>query len=314
MVRLKQITTLTLNPALDLTLRVLRLNHDDSNRVESVRKDPGGKGINVSRVLHELGRDVNTLTFLGGPTGMAFRRLMNQQGVPVHAVTLRSETRQNIIITETEGNAQTRLHQREAEVRPRELERMRELIEKYAEKTDFLALGGTLPPGVPEDFYQKLILHLRERKVKCALDGDGESYRLGVAALPFMIKPNQYELPRLVGRKIEDRRQMKAAIWELLERGIEAVVVSLGKEGALGATGKEIWLARPPLVATGSTVGSGDSLVAGFLLKWSEGASLRECLKFGVAAGTATALTPGTELLHAKDLPPILQKVRVERA
>ena len=265
-------------------------------------------------VLHELGREVVTLTFLGGHTGQEFRRLMRRQGISLETVNLRSETRENIIITETERHAQTRLHQRGGSVRPKEWERMRERIERVASKIDYLVIGGTLPPGLPEDFYQKLILHLKEKKVECIFDGDGESYRLGVAALPFMIKPNSFELARLTSRKVETLREIKGAVRELLIRGIQVVVVSLGKQGALAATSRQMLFGRPPLVATGSTVGSGDSLVAGFLLKWSEGASLRECLKYGVAAGTATALTPGTELLHAKDLPPILKKVRVEKA
>ena len=309
-----RITTLTLNPALDLTLRVSKLNFDDSNRVNAVRKDPGGKGINVSRVLHELDREVTTLTFLGGNTGREFRQLMKRQGLNLETVNLRSETRENIIITETENNAQTRLHQRGARVRPAELEKMRELIGKHAKNTDFMVIGGTLPPGVPEDFYQKLILHLREVGVKCILDADGECYQLGVAACPFMIKPNHFELARLVGQKIENRRDLKDAANVLLDRGIEVVVVSLGKDGALAVNGREVFIAKPPLVAIGSTVGSGDSLVAGFLLKWSEGQALEECLKYGVAAGTATALTPGTELLRAQDVPPIYKKVKVTKA
>lgn len=312
--RKKRITTLTLNPSLDLTLWVPQLLIDDSNRVSEIRKDPGGKGINVSRVLHELGREVTTLTFLGGNTGQEFRVLMKRQGLELKTVHTRGETRENIIITETGNQAQTRLHQKGASILPGELERMHKLIEQNARETDFLILGGSLPPGVPADIYQKLILHLRERHTFCVLDADGEQFRLGVAAKPFMIKPNHFELERLIGQKLDSPREVKAAARQLVDEGIEVVIVSLGKEGALAVSGKQSWIAQPPLVAVGSTVGSGDSLVAGFLLKWSEGAPLRECLKYGVAAGTATALTPGTELLRARDLPPIYRKVKVVKA
>jgi 1-phosphofructokinase family hexose kinase len=311
MAKNKTITTLTLNPSLDLTLRVPNLVFDDSNRVESVRKDPGGKGINVSRVLHELGDPVTTLTFLGGDAGRQFRKLIRRQGMSLETVSTREETRENIIITETENNAQTRLHRKGSRITQKERQRMRRLIEKYAAETDVLAMGGSLPPGIPEDYYQKLILHLRENKVKCVLDADGEPYRLGVAAEPFLIKPNHFELSRLVGRKIEDKRGMKAAIRQLHEQGISIIIVSLGKEGAVVSDGKKMYQASPPHVAPGSTVGSGDSLVAGFLFKWRRAESLRESIRYGVAAGTATALTPGTELLRAEDVPTLYKKVKV---
>lgn len=314
MARRKRIATLTLNPSLDLTLRVPRLIHDDSNRVTSTRKDPGGKGINVSRVLHELGVQVTTLTVLGGNAGREFRRLTRRQGLSLHTVRTQGETRENIMITETEHPVQTRLHQPGAAIRPRELARILDLIEEHARQADYFVLGGSLPPGVPQDIYQKLILRLRERKVQCVLDADGEPFKLGVAAQPFLIKPNLFELGRLVGKKLTQRREAKAAVRQLLGQGIQIVILSLGSEGALAATSRQMVQARPPLKATGSTVGAGDSLVAGFLMRWAQGAPLRACLRAGVAAGTATALTPGTELLRAEDYESIYRKVKVIKA
>ncbi|MBI3962393.1 MAG: bifunctional hydroxymethylpyrimidine kinase/phosphomethylpyrimidine kinase, partial [Deinococcus sp.] len=175
-----------------------------------------------------------------------------------------------------------------------------------------LVLSGTLLKGMDQDFYYRIILKMRESHVRVILDSDGEEFRRGLEARPYLIKPNSFELARLVGRQIHTDTEVAAAAHEVLERRVEVVLVSRGGRGAVLITKDLQLIAYPPKVKVDSAVGAGDSMLAGVAIKLTEGASLDEALRFGVACGTATVITPGTELCFPRDVLKFLPQVQVE--
>jgi len=308
------IATVTPNPCIDLSVQVEDLLKDDANRVTEFKKYAGGKGICVSRVLKRLGEDPLTITMLGGHSGREVRHLLDHEGVRTWVVAIRSETRSNVIIYEKDDRSLTRLHMRGPSAEPMEIEELEGLIRGLPPRIRFVSLGGSLLRGFREDFYSRVIADLRERGIKVAFDADGEDLKDGLEAKPFMIKPNQFELARLVGRELRGRDEVVEAAREIVERGVELVVVSLGADGAVAVNGdRAVSAVPPPIKGKKSTVGAGDSMVAAIVFQFSRGvAELGEILALGVAAGTATALTPGTELCYPEDVYRLVEKVEVE--
>jgi 6-phosphofructokinase 2 len=309
------IATITVNPCIDLSLTVDDLVKDDASRVREFKKYAGGKGICVSRVLRRLGEDSLTITMLGGHAGREVRHLLDKEGVRTWVVALRAETRTNIIIYEKDDRSLTRLHMRGPSVERMELEELEGLIRGLPPRTAYVALGGSLLPGFPDDFYARVTEQLRERGMKVVLDSDEKDLRIALDSKPYMIKPNRFELSRLVGRDLGTRGDILDAARGIVDRGVNVVVVSLGAEGALAVTSDVAVEAEPPPIQDRkSTVGSGDSLVAAMLFQLIRGGEdLGEILAFGVAAGTATALTPGTELCYPDDVYRLVEKVKVRK-
>jgi 6-phosphofructokinase 2 len=308
------IATITVNPCIDLSVNVDDLVTDDANRVTSFRKYAGGKGICVSRVLKRLGEDPLTITMLGGHAGREVRHLLDQEGVRSWVVSLRAETRTNVIIYEKDDRSLTRLHMRGPSAVPMEVEELEGLIRGLPPRIRFVSMGGSLLKGFREDFYSRTISDLRDRNIKVVFDADGQDLKEGLEAGPYMIKPNQFELSRLVGRELKDRGEVVEAAREIVDRGVDLVMVSLGAEGAVAVNGRQaVSAAAPPIKGKKSTVGAGDSMVAAVIYKLARDVDdLVEVLSLGVAAGTATALTPGTELCHPEDIYRLVEKVEVE--
>lgn len=307
------IATLTVNPCIDLSLTVDELVKDDANRVREFKKYAGGKGICVSRVLRRLGEDPLTITMLGGHAGREVRHLLDKEGVRSWVVALRAETRTNVIVYERDDRSLTRLHMRGPSVERMELEELEGLIRGLPPRISYVAMGGSLLKGFAEDFYARVIEDLRGRAIKVVLDSDEKDLAIAVGAKPFMIKPNQFELSRLVGRELKSQQEVFGAAREIVDRGVEIVVVSLGKRGAIAVSRDQAVAAEPPPIKDKkSTVGSGDSLVAAILYQLIRGVKdLGEILALGVAAGTATALTPGTELCYPEDVYRLAEDVKV---
>jgi 6-phosphofructokinase 2 len=305
------IATVTLNPSLDKTITVKRLVLDEANRWTSLRRDAGGKGINVSRVLHELGSDTVAYGFKGGVEGEILGQLLRKQGVPFDFTPIEGEIRSNLIITVTETRRQTRIDAPGPYISGTELDNLINKLRTIKLKPDFFVFAGSVPPGVPPTIYNRLITMAREEGVKTVLDCDGEWLKEGIMAIPSIIKPNVHEAQELLGKKLNDEASLIGAVESLLSRGIEVVMISRGKEGAIVSDGKKMLKVTSPPVEVSSTVGSGDSAIAGLVLKLSRGESLEEAARLAVAAGTATALTPGTELCHREDVEKILPLVEV---
>lgn len=307
------LATVTLNPSLDQTVTVEGLVIDETNRWTSLRKDPGGKGINVSRVLHELECETIAYGFIGGIDGEALKQLLQQQRVPFEFTPIKREIRSNFIITNLKTRRQTRIDAPGPCISRNELEGLMHKVAHIEPKTEFLILAGSVPPGVPDDIYRQLIEDAKKRGIKTVLDSDEEWLKEGIKAKPDVIKPNVHEAEALLGEKLKDEAAIVQAVKTLAAKGIEIVAISRGKDGLIVTNGDKILKITPPQVEISSTVGAGDSTIAGLVLKLSQGDSLEEACRLAVAAGTAATLTPGTELCCKQDVERLLPQVKVEK-
>jgi len=305
------IYTVTLNPALDRAVTVGRLLPDDTTRMTGVTVYAAGKGIDVSRVVRELGGTSVALGFVGGYAGRQLEGLLINAGVVCDFTEIAGETRTNIILRESEQGRQYAVSAPGPEAGPAAIGRLCDQVRRLAD-LDYLVISGSLPRGVTANVYNQLIQTGRAHGAFVMLDADGEALREGIAHGPACIKPNHHELGRLVGRELADEAQILDACTEVHAMGVKHIIVSRGRHGLIysDAAGPRYKAVSPPVEAD-STVGAGDSVVGGFVLAHSRGLVAGECLRWGCAAGAATARTPGTELCHRADVEAILDQVVV---
>ncbi len=311
------IATVTLNPSLDLTLVVDRLVVDDVIRMQDMRKDPGGKGINVSRVVNTLRGATIAYGFIGGHEGGALSVLLAEEGILTSFVAIGGDTRINIIVSERESGTQTRVNAEGPRVKVEDLEKLKERLWKMGGvycATRFMVFAGSIPPGLPKTTYRDLVEDAQDKGIKAVLDTDGDALKYGVRARPFMLKPNTHELGRLVGRDLKgagDQEVIQAA-GEVRDMGVEVVAVTRGGGRAVLVAGDKVFLGTPPSIKVVNSVGSGDSFIAAFLLARLHGKGFEEAFQWALAAGAATAITPGTELLNREDFCRLIPDAKVE--
>ena len=306
------IATVTLNPSLDKIVTVEELVVDEANRWTSLRRDPGGKGINVSRVVHELGGETIAYGFIGGIDGEILEHLLQQQGVPFDFTPIEGEIRSNFIITDLKTRRQTRIDAPGPHILKYELEKLIKKIIHIKPKPDFLVFAGSVPPGVPADIYQQLIEKAKNSGIKTVLDSDNKWLKEGIKAKPTVIKPNVHEAEELLETDLRDEAAIVEAVKTMVKQGIEIATISRNKDGLIVASGGKVLKVTPPQVEIRSTVGAGDSTIAGLVLKLSQGYGIDEAGRWAVAAGTAATLTPGTELCRREDVERLLPQVKVE--
>jgi 1-phosphofructokinase family hexose kinase len=304
------IYTVTLNPALDRTVAVKQLLEDDTNRILSEHYYAGGKGIDVSRVIRELGGQSIALGLVGGYDGLHLEGLLINAGVMTDFTKISGETRTNIIIKEQATDRQLAISATGPDVSATEIGQFYQHV-LQAQSMDYLVLSGSLPRGVTHNLYGQLILAGRKKGSFVVLDTDGTALKESVNYQPTCIKPNTHELSRLVGRELMAEGEIIRACEEVHQKGISYVLLSRGKEGLILSTGEQRIKAVAPPVKVDSTVGAGDSAVAGFVMAHSQGKDLVECVRLACAAGTATAQTPGTELCHRVEVERILPLVKL---
>ncbi|MEU3896343.1 1-phosphofructokinase family hexose kinase [Streptomyces sp. NPDC045251] len=282
------ILTVTLNTALDITYRVPGLRPHASHRVSEVTERPGGKGLNVARVLAALGHEVTVTGFAGGTTGDTVRAgLTGVPGVADALVPVAGATRRTIAVVDERTGDTTQLNEPGPAVAPAEWNAFQEAYEDLLAGAAAVALCGSLPPGVPVGAYAGLVRAARAAGVPVLLDTSGEPLRRGVAARPDVIKPNADELAELTGSH-EPLRATQAA----RRRGAGSVVASLGAAGLLAETPEGRWRAAPPAHVRGNPTGAGDSAVAGLLSGLVEHLPWPDRLARAVALSAATVLAP----------------------
>jgi 1-phosphofructokinase family hexose kinase len=306
------ILTLTPNPAVDETLWVEHLAIGAVEHASESQLDPAGKGVNVSRVVHRLGWPTVAFGFLGGDIGTHVERALGAEGVQHHFERVKGETRINVTIVERATGASTSIYAPGPAIDERAVAALGETLELWLRAAAVLVLAGSLPRGLAPETYRGYLRRAKELGIRTILDADGEALRHGLEAAPDLVKPNRHEAERLLGRKLPDRDAVVDGALEIASRGAGAVVVSLGKEGSICVQGKNAWLAVPPRVELRSSVGSGDSLVAGLALSFARQQPITEGLRWGSAAGAATAASPGTSLGTAADIHSLLAGVRIE--
>ncbi|HLI97375.1 MAG TPA: 1-phosphofructokinase [Candidatus Baltobacteraceae bacterium] len=304
------ITTVTLNPALDEAVALETLTLGGKNRCSLDSLDPGGKGVNASRVIRRLGRATLALGFAGGLTGELLRNNLDSEGVPNAFVRVGESTRVNIMIYERGSGRRSRLYLPGPHVTE---EALREIESRLSEvpQQSVVVLGGSVPPGVAPTVYRDLVHALNEGHVKCIVDTSGEALAAVLPAHPDLVKPNIEEASALLQRALLDDEDVLAAARELRELGAEQVVISQGAQGAVGVNAAGAWKAVPPRIVAYSTVGSGDSMVAGLAIAMDEGGSLVDGMRLGSAAGAATAMISGTQLCRAQDVHALLDRIDV---
>ena len=307
-----KIVTVTLNPTIDITYIVGQLVYDDSNRAMNVIKDPGGKGIDVSRVINELGGDSVAFVLLGGYTGIEIKDRLIKLGLKLEVINISGETRTNVIIEDAYTHEQIRVNAKGPSIMEEEREWFLKRILSLRPENGYLILSGSVPEGFNKDVYRVIASEFKKKGYKCIIDADGEVLSEAIKSKPFMVKPNTYELERLLNIKVKKLQDYIDGATELLKAGIEVVIVSMGAKGAILATAEGIYKATPPKVAVQSTVGAGDSLVGAFVYKCSLGNDILESFILGVAAGTATALTPGTSLCSAEDVKNLVKRIKIK--
>lgn len=296
------IATLTMNPSVDHYLKVHQLIKDDAIRSQGDQWFAGGKGINVSRVVHELGGRSCAFGLTGGMPGRMLTHWLDRAGIQHQFTEIQNETRINTTINDLSDNTQTHLRALGPKVSADELKRLCVQLDEFPEAPSFWVLAGSLPPGVPADFYRQLIFRLKKAGVRCVLDSDDQPLALGLEAAPFMIKPNEHEFQRLTGQSPDTEPQIIVAARRLIQKGVTLVLVTLGARGAVAVTEKEAFRVSAPPVKPRSRVGAGDSTIAGCLLALERGAAIPEAVCHGIAAGTAAVLTEGTTLCDRREV------------
>jgi 1-phosphofructokinase family hexose kinase len=299
-----------LNPALDeaVALETLVLGHKNRCSLDSL--DAGGKGINASRVIHRLSRDTIALGFAGGVTGELLRQKLDDEAVPHQLWDVPEATRVNIMIYERRSGRRSRLYLPGPQVHPMRLVDLEMRLDALLPGS-VVVFGGSVPPGLPATVYRDLIRLVKPHGIRTIVDASGEALAAALDAAPELIKPNVSEASELLERSLPDDAAVLAAARELRARGAEHVVISQGERGAIGVNAAGAWKAVPPKIHARSTVGSGDSMVAGLAIALDEGQPLIEGLRLGTATGAATAMIPGTRLCRAQDVQTLLGAVTI---
>ncbi|MCS6830869.1 MAG: 1-phosphofructokinase [Armatimonadota bacterium] len=291
--RKPSVLTVTLNAAVDKTYRVEGFCLDRVFRVEAGRVVAGGKGINVARVLHTLGVPVVATGFLGGHNGAFILDSLKQEGIPGDFVWTQGESRVCLAVIDPVAGTQTELNEIGPEIRSEEVSALEQKMAQLLPQFAYVTLSGSAPPGVPADFYARVIRLGRNAGVKMVLDSSGALLKQGVEAIPWMLKPNRVELAAIFGQEPADVPEATEMACQLVAKGIEVIVVTLGKQGAVWVSADGAWFAQPPEVEFVSAVGSGDSMLAAMLYAMIEGMSPPDILRWGVAAGAANAAVFG---------------------
>ncbi|WP_328742615.1 1-phosphofructokinase [Streptomyces caniferus] len=300
------ILTVTLNAALDITYRVPRLRPHATNRITEVSERPGGKGLNVARVLAALGHRTVATGFAGGGTGAALRALLAETEVTDALVPVGGATRRTVAVVDASSGDTTQLNEPGPTVSPAEWDTFLGTYRELLGEARAVALCGSLPPGVPVDVYARLTRAARSAGVPVLLDTSGEPLRRGLAARPDLAKPNADELAALTG-STEPLRAARDA----RRRGAHAVAASLGPDGMLAVTADGAWQAAPPRRIAGNPTGAGDSAVAGLLSGLVEGLPWPDRLARAVALSAATVRAPAAGEFDAATYEELLSRVVV---
>jgi 6-phosphofructokinase 2 len=307
------IATITLNPSLDQHITVDGLVLDGTNRWSRLHRYAGGKGIDVSRAIHEMGGKTIAYGFIGGPVGRAVEILLDEEEVPFNFTPIHRETRTNFIITDSKTGRQTRIDAPGPHITKDEYDRFQRKMLRISPGPDLVVVGGSLPPGVPNNVYYSIIMEAKKFGVRAILDSEGQWLAEGIKARPYLIKPNVREAEGLLGRALADEDAVIEAALDIVDMGVEVAVISRGEDGIIAATSQEVIKAVPPPVKVKSAVGAGDCTIAGLALKLANEEPLFRACRLAVALGTAAVLTPGTELARRADVEEVLPQVKVKR-
>ncbi len=296
------IVTVTFSPCIDKSTSINTLVPEKKLHCSTPWLEPGGGGINVARVIHKLGGDVIAVFPSGGYTGKYFNHLLEKENVPSIIIETKNETRENIIVLDKSSNNQYRFGMPGTELNEAEWKQCLQAVEEIND-VEFIVASGSLPPGVPSNIFALLSNIAVRKNAKFIADTSGEALKEAAATGAYLLKPNLGELASLAAvSTIEPGEIAMVAKKILQEYPVEILVVSAGAEGAMLFTEKELHKVQAPTVQRKSTVGAGDSMVAGIIYSLSKKTNLKQALQYGVACGTAATMNAGTELCKPDDV------------
>ena len=307
------IYTVTLNPALDKTVEIPSLTIDSVNRITTLRTDPGGKGINVSKVIDKLGRKSIATGILGGDTGHNILSSLEKMELESDFLFVEGETRTNLKIIDPASKTNTDINEPGVTVSEEILNQMKDKLLKKLNADDIVILSGSLPKGAPQNTYNVWVKDCKEAGAKVFLDADGPLLAEGIKAGPYLIKPNNHELSGLMGQELTTPQELTEAARGLMKYGIEKVIVSMGGDGALYVTKDYVYYAEGLKVPVGSTVGAGDSVVAALAVAEEAGMTPEETVALSTATGAANVMCSGTQAAEYSVIETLIPKVSFQK-
>lgn len=307
------ITTVTLNAAIDQVYEMNSFKIGQTNRVMQKFLQGGGKGINVARVIQALDGDVLIGGFVGGLNGGKIKTALQDQKLPTSFIQIEGESRICLTVVDYQTKKMTELLEEGPIIQQHEWEEMLRWVEIQAESSKYFVLSGSLPKGLPSNAYATIIHHLKQKRVRVALDTSGEALKQGIEAIPFAIKPNEDEISQLVGKPVEKQEDLIQAGEKLQDLGVEHVCFSLGEKGALFINSTGIYQVIAPKISVVNTVGSGDAFLAGLVFKLSQGASDEEAYRWAVACGSVNAGEKEIAKVQKESIARLLKKIQITK-
>ena len=307
------ITSISLNPSIDRTLTVENFTAGGLNRVLSTSDVAAGKGINVALTVSALGLDSECIGFMYRDSASLFEKRLMVNSTAYDFIWCDGSARTNIKVFDRAAGVVTELNASGAPVNEEELAQMVELVTRHAEDSDYLVLSGSTPPGCPEDFYRTLINAVEGLGCRCVLDADGARLKYGLEARPFMIKPNRFELETMTGSRLDSLADIRDAARKYIDMGVEVVAVSLGADGAMILEGDNALYAPKLNIEVKSTVGAGDSMVAGLVAGFMGENELEDAFRMGIACATARCMTEGYRIVDRTVYKALMDMVKIER-
>jgi 1-phosphofructokinase family hexose kinase len=307
--------TITPNPVLDKTITVQRIIFDEMSRAIAIHEDWGGKGFNVSRALRAMGSESLAMGFIGGATGQKLEQGLHSLDIKTDLVPITGETRTNIVITEAESNHYIKVNEAGPTLQSREIDILFERVRQKVKPGDLCALCGSLPPGIPNNFYADLVTLIQSCGARVLLDTSGPPLQLGLASHPFLVKPNAIEAATIIGCPVTTLAEAKTAALHLHQAGATMVALSLGAQGMilvhkLGAHVRMLH-AIPPQVQVLHPTGAGDALLAGIIFALAQGLPMEDLACWGVASGTAAAMHQGVGVGTYSEIQRLAFQVRI---
>ncbi|PYI56666.1 1-phosphofructokinase [Paenibacillus flagellatus] len=306
------ITTVTLNAAIDKTYYMDSFPLGKVSRVAEMISVPGGKGINVARVARQLGAAVLATGFVGGSNGDYIVKELGKAGIDNDFVAVEGESRLCLNMIDRSAGTSTELLEPGPVISASHIEAIKAKVKSLAAESAIIAFSGSLPKGAPAPLYAELIAVAKAEGAKAFLDTSGDALLEGVAAKPYFIKPNEDEIEKLIGRKLERESDLYASMKRLMEEGVACVVVTLGASGSVAGFGGRLYRVRAPRIEAVNAVGSGDSFVAGMATAIANGAPFEDALRLATAAGTANALNAQAGDIRTDDVERLSGEVGIE--
>lgn len=306
------IITVTLNPAIDKTIMIDRLTPGKLNRVKEVITLPGGKGINVAQVIHQMGENVLTTGILGGNTGDAIKTFLRKKKLKADFISSNYATRQNIKILETSISRETEINE-PGKVSKNDFKALEKKLRDYLAVGNLIVMAGSIPHGLSSNTYNHLIRLCKEAEIPVIVDTSGNNLKEVLKEQPFLIKPNLHEAQELIGEEIKNEKDMKKTANYFLAQGVEIIVISMGARGAIFANKKNCYYLKTPQVSiSNTTVGAGDSMVAGLAVALQKNMPFKEIACYAAAIATSYVKLGKIELLNKEMIKKTKEKITIK--